>query len=94
MKLIVQPELTNHCNYRCPFCPHSCYREPETSGGNVFDRDKGYMPEDVFALVEDNCRRHATCVVLGFFGEQMLHPRFCEYVRRLAEKPRRDDTVW
>ncbi len=93
IKLIVQPELTNHCNYRCPFCPHSCYKAENTSGGNLFNRPKGYMPEDVFALVEGNCRRHATCVVLGFFGEQMLHPRFCEYVRRLAAKPRRYSMV-
>ncbi len=74
-------ELTNHCNFKCVMCPHAKWREADQA--NPFDRDKGFMSEELFELAAENARRYASKVSLGFFGEQMLHPKFGEYVQRL-----------
>ncbi len=81
LKLMMQPELTNHCNFRCRFCPHSVYGRPSPAG-NPFDRPKGYMSRELFELFLANASRHARSVVVGFFGEPMLHPEFEALVRR------------
>lgn len=79
-KYRMQPEFTNHCNFMCRFCPQSRYRQP-TEGGNVFDRKKGYMSEELFEIFLDNAHRYASHVIIGFFGEQMLHPRFEQFMQ-------------
>jgi len=76
----MQPEFTNHCNFKCRLCPHSTYRKP-SAGGNRFDREKGYMSNEVFDLFLANAEKYATTVLIGFFGEQLLHPKFEEFVR-------------
>ena len=80
MKFAIQPEFTNHCNFRCRFCPHSVYRK-ESEGGNQFNRDKGYMSDELFNVVLENAGKYAKLVTIGFFGEPLLHPRFEDYVR-------------
>jgi sulfatase maturation enzyme AslB (radical SAM superfamily) len=78
-KLIIQPEFTNHCNFRCRFCPHSVYRQ-QSDGGNRFNRDKGHMSDELFSLVLENAAKYAKRVQIGFFGEPLLHPKFGEYI--------------
>lgn len=78
-KLTLQPEFTNHCNFRCRFCPHSVYRQ-QSDGGNRFSREKGYMSNELFGLVLENAAKYAKRVQIGFFGEPLLHPKFEEYI--------------
>jgi radical SAM protein with 4Fe4S-binding SPASM domain len=66
-------------------CPQSVYGD-ESEGGNQFNREKGYLSDEVFELFLDNARKYAKSVTVSFFGEQMLHPKFSHYISRLAEK--------
>jgi len=77
-------EFTNHCNFRCRMCPHSVYGQT-SAGGNVYNRDKGYISDEVFGLALENARKYAKSVSISFFGEQMLHPEFSKYMKKLAE---------
>jgi len=79
-KFVMQPEFTNHCNFKCIFCPHSAYRK-KSEAGNQFNREKGYMSRKLFDLFLENAEKYARCIRIGFFGEQMLHPKFEEYIR-------------
>jgi len=83
-KYVFNPELTNCCNYKCIFCPHS-WRGKDTPGGNKFDRPLGYMGRDIYGLVLDNAEKYAKSMCLGFFGEPMLHPKFREYVELVPQ---------
>ena len=83
----IWPELTNHCNFRCVYCPHSVYRK-ESAGGNRFDREKGYMSDELWGLVVENAGKYASYVGLGFFGEPLLHPRFRQYVEMIPVQRR------
>jgi radical SAM protein with 4Fe4S-binding SPASM domain len=78
--LMMSIEFTNHCNHDCVMCPQSVYRQD-----NRFDRNKGWLSDDVFDLFLENARKYAKSVCIGFFGEQMLHPRFYEFMNRLAK---------
>ncbi len=79
-KYIIQPEFTNHCNYRCRFCPHSVYRK-KSEGGNQFNREKGHMSDELFNLVLQNAEKYVKSVRIGFFGEPLLHPKFEDYIK-------------
>lgn len=69
-------EFTNHCNFKCKVCPQVSAQ---------YKRDRGYVSDEVFEAFLDAAGKYASCVSIGFFGEQMLHPRFAEYMSRLAE---------
>jgi hypothetical protein len=83
----IWPELTNHCNFRCVYCPHSVYQK-DSVGGNRFDRQKGYMSDELWGLVVENAAKYASYVGLGFFGEPLLHPRFWQYVKMIPKQRR------
>ena len=85
--LMMQPEFNNHCNFRCKFCPHSVYGK-KSECGNIFDREKGYMSEDLFKIFLENAERYASSVVIGFFGEPMLHPKFEKFIQAFPQKRR------
>ena len=71
-------EFTNYCNYKCILCPHSFYKKKVSPAGNIFDREKGFISQE---LCELSLREAAYCtenVLIGFFGEPLLHPRFHE----------------
>jgi sulfatase maturation enzyme AslB (radical SAM superfamily) len=78
-KFPIYPELTNYCNFRCIYCPHSVYRK-ESAGGNQFNREKGYMSDELWNLVLENASKYASYVGLGFFGEPLLHQAFQRYI--------------
>ncbi len=80
MKLNLQIELTNQCNFRCRYCPHSLYGETLTPGGNRFTRPLGSMSPSLFKKATREAMCCAEHVSLGFFGEQLLHPRFSEFI--------------
>lgn len=79
----VQIELTNHCNYKCRFCPQSQWRKPEFHQA-PFDRDKGYMDFDLFCRVVDEAGKIAREINFSFFGEPMMHPEFLRFMDYLA----------
>src|SRR3990172_1553494 len=66
-------ELTNYCNLKCIFC-----------GQQGMTRDSGFMSEEVFKKVVDECSQYNTPIRLIGFGEPFLHPKiidFCKYVK-------------
>ena len=81
---MMQPEFTNHCNFHCLLCPHSTYGKRSPTG-NKFDREKGFMSEELFHVFLNNARQYAKTVVIGFFGEPMLHPEFGNFASRFPE---------
>jgi len=83
--LVMQPEFTNFCNFKCNFCPHSVYRSDSVSG-NKFDREKGFMSEKLCNLFVENSNKYAKNVIIGFFGEPLLHPKFEKLVKLFPKK--------
>ena len=74
MPPLLSVELTNHCNLACGYCTN-----PTTT------RPRGMMSEATFSRVVDEIARiRVPRVALCGNGESTLHPRFPEYVRRLA----------
>lgn len=70
---IVDVELTNHCNLRCIFC-----------GQQAMTREKGYMSEEIFKKIVDECAEYSTPIRMIRWGEPFLHPKifeFCEYAK-------------
>jgi len=86
-RLNVSIELTNVCNFRCPFCPQAYQKDHPAPGGAPYDRPPGTMSADVFERAVDECRRVAKRVELGFFGEQTLHPDYVDRIVSLSERP-------
>lgn len=81
-KYQISVELTNKCNMQCKMCPHSVYRTQAAPSGNVYNRKHGFMSGITFDAVLANAQYYRE-VVLGFFGEQTLHPKLAEYSKRL-----------
>lgn len=70
---LIDIELTNHCNLKCIFCVQQ-----------VMTKRKGFMSEEVFKKVIDECSEYNTPVRFIRCGEHFLHPGiidFCEYVK-------------
>jgi len=69
-------ELTNHCNFRCPFCP-----------SNDISRDKGYIEVKLAdkILKEISEKKLAKYVQFGIMGEPFLHKELIEMLK-IAEK--------
>ncbi len=69
----VDIELTNHCNLNCIFCSR-----------NIMKREKGYMEDQTFKKIIDECAIHNTPVRFIRWGEPISHPKiieFCKYVK-------------
>jgi radical SAM protein with 4Fe4S-binding SPASM domain len=81
----LQVELTNHCNYKCTFCPQSIWKDPHHAG-NSFDRPKGFMEYDLFRRVIDEANEIAAEVNFSYFGEPMMHPEFLKYMDYLKQR--------
>ncbi|MHC4219754.1 MAG: hypothetical protein ACYSU7_15040, partial [Planctomycetota bacterium] len=79
-KLRMTIELTNKCNFRCTYCPHSVRGQDTGDDLNRFDRAQGFMTAETFDLCLANARKYAESLSFSFFGEQMLHPRFSELI--------------
>jgi len=65
---LVDVELTNHCNLKCIFC-----------GQQAMTRDKGFMSEEIFKKVIDECSQHDAPVRFIRWGEPFLHPEIIDY---------------
>lgn len=82
-KIGVSIELTNLCNFKCKYCPHSYYKKEHA--GNIFDRKKGFINDEVFQTCNKFVKEYANFLTIGFFGEQTLHKDFCRYSNILNE---------
>jgi radical SAM protein with 4Fe4S-binding SPASM domain len=67
MPMIVDIEMTNHCNLQCKMCD----RERMT-------RPMGYMPESIFHKVAGECSKTALRFI--GWGEPFLHPKIIDYL--------------
>ncbi len=85
-RLRVSIELTNICNFTCPFCPQAYKHDGATPLGAPYDRRQGRMSRDVFDRALAECKRVADTVELGFFGEQTLHPQYLDFVRAMRSR--------
>jgi len=85
-RLRVSIELTNICNFACPFCPQAYKHELVAPAGSPYNRRQGSMSPELFARAVDECNRVADTVELGFFGEQTLHKRYVECILAMKER--------
>jgi MoaA/NifB/PqqE/SkfB family radical SAM enzyme len=70
---LIDIELTNHCNLKCIFC-----------GQQAMTREKGFMSEDIFKKVINECSLYNTPVRFIRWGEPFLHEKiidFCKYTK-------------
>lgn len=61
---IIQLELTNICNLRCPLCP---------TGSNSLERSKGFMSLETFRRILDDLGDVLIAVYLFCFGEPTMN---------------------
>ena len=74
MPPMLSVELTNHCNLKCGYC---------TNPTSL--RERGLMSDATFDRIEEELRGGGVWfVALCGNGEPTLHPRYADYVRRLA----------
>ena len=66
--LLVDIELTNHCNLKCFFC-----------GQVAMARKKGFITKEVFKKAVDECALHKTPIRLIRWGEPFLHAKAIEF---------------
>jgi hypothetical protein len=81
-RIAVNLELTSKCNARCVMCPREAIPEQRQMTPEIFDAVLARLnPKDVFR------------VVLAGYGEPTTHPRFDEFLPRLADHPVAFDMV-
>lgn len=70
---LVDIELTNYCNLKCIFC-----------GQQAMEREKGFISEETFQKIIDECVLFNTPVRFIRWGEPFLHEKiidFCKYTK-------------
>jgi MoaA/NifB/PqqE/SkfB family radical SAM enzyme len=73
--VLMSIEITNWCNLRCNYCTN-----------HLGLRERGFMEENIFRSVIDGIKRLGVRRVRAVGnGEPTLHPRFAEYITRLAD---------
>ena len=73
---IIDLEATNTCNFRCVFCP---------TGNRSMKRPSGFMREDLFRGVIDQCVDRCHGVRFIGWGEPLLHPEIVKFVSYATE---------
>jgi len=79
MQSLIDPlfiELTNHCNFKCTFCPD-----------DVMKRKRGYMDFGLIEKIFHDLKKNnlVNYVIPSLMGEPLLHPRFFDFLD-LAKK--------
>jgi len=74
--LLINLELTNHCNLRCPMCPVSV---------NYSTVDRGFLEMDLFEDIVREISAFRPEVALNLGGESTLHPELVRIVRDLKK---------
>jgi len=69
-------ETTNHCNLKCPYCPHK-----------DMTRKKGMMSMELFEKIVDECAEIGIKIINPFmFGEPFTDRRIYEKIRYIRKK--------
>lgn len=68
--LIIDIELTNHCNLNCKMCSR-----------RIMKRDKGYMDKRLLLKIIKEATDFETGIRFIRWGEPILHPKFLEYCK-------------
>lgn len=70
-------ELTNHCNFRCCFCP---------TGTKSMMRMRGFMPEQVVdSIIYNISKYHIPGVRFSRWGEPTMHPDYINIIKRVHD---------
>ena len=65
---IVDVELTNHCNLNCRMCSRQ-----------LMNRKKGYMSDEVFEKVLEECTKYKAPIRFIRWGEPLMHPKIIDF---------------
>lgn len=68
---IVDVEPTNHCNLNCQMCDRG-----------TMTRTQGFMSDDVFFKIVNECLVEGTPIRLIGWGEPFLHPKIIDFVKQ------------
>lgn len=71
---IIDVELTNHCNLNCQMCDRK-----------RMNRVQGFMPQEVFEKIVQECAPRGTPIRLIGWGEPFLHPKIIDFVKYIKE---------
>src|SRR5947207_14798391 len=72
--LLINLELTNHCNLRCPMCPVSV---------NYSTVDRGFLEMNLFERIVKEIAQFRPEVALNLGGESTIHPEIVRMVHDL-----------
>ncbi len=73
--LIVDLELTNHCNLDCVFCQRRMSLAP-----------KGRMSADHWRLIVDECAIHGAPIRISGWGEPLIHKGVVDFIKYASEQ--------
>ena len=73
--LIVDLELTNHCNLDCVFCQRRLSNAP-----------KGCMSEAHWRLIVDECSIHGVPIRISGWGEPLIHKEVVRFIEYASEQ--------
>lgn len=68
---MIDLELSSACNFRCLMCP---------TGNMSLKRKPGFMSEDTFLTIVNQCIEYGTAIRLIGWGEPTLHPQIADFV--------------
>lgn len=69
--LLLDVELTNHCNFSCRMCE---------TGMRTSPRPRGYMQEEIYKKIIEECAAHNTSLRFIRWGEPTLHPHWLKWM--------------
>lgn len=72
--VVLQLEVTNRCNMRCPMCPRNNMTRPHVD-----------MDMDLFKKIIDESHPWAEIAILHLLGEPLLNPQLPDMIRYCAE---------
>ncbi len=72
---LIDIELTNYCNLKCIFC-----------GQQSMKRPKGFMSEEIFKKIVDECFQFGTPIRFIRWGEPFLHPKIIDFFKYAKSK--------
>lgn len=75
--LLLDIELTNHCNFSCRMCE---------TGMLTSTRPRGYMTQEIFEQILEEATIHNTGLRFIRWGEPTLHPHWLEWMNKATSR--------
>ncbi|MEL0114280.1 MAG: radical SAM protein, partial [Rickettsiales bacterium] len=73
---LIDLEVTNTCNFRCLMCPTGNYSQ---------HRKAGFMAEETYYKLVEECRPHGTALRYIGWGEPLTHPHIVDFIRAASD---------